>query len=100
MSDRAFITRSFEETQKAGEDLARSDLVIRASNKSKVIALYGELGSGKTTFVQGMAKGLGIKKRIISPTFTIVRSYKLKTPLFAQELRRGKQNSKVFYHID
>jgi len=41
-----------------------------------IIALYGELGSGKTTFIQGLAKGLGIKKRITSPTFVFVKKYK------------------------
>lgn len=52
----------------------------------EVIALTGELGSGKTTFVQGLAKGLGVKGRIISPTFMIIRTYKV-----------GLTN---FYHVD
>jgi len=51
-----------------------------------LLCLYGELGSGKTTFVQGLAKALGIQKRILSPTFIILRQYKLK-----------KGN---FYHLD
>ncbi|EKD85975.1 MAG: hypothetical protein ACD_37C00549G0004, partial [uncultured bacterium] len=42
---------------------------------------------GKTTFVQGLAKALGIRQRIISPTFVIIRPHKLKT-------------NKTFYHID
>jgi tRNA threonylcarbamoyladenosine biosynthesis protein TsaE len=45
--------------------------------KANVICLYGDLGAGKTTFVQGLAKTLGIKQRIISPTFIIVREYKI-----------------------
>lgn len=53
-----------------------------------MLALTGELGSGKTTFVQGLAKGLRIGGRIISPTFIIVRSYKLK----------GKV--KLLFHVD
>jgi len=40
-----------------------------------VLALVGELGSGKTTFVQGLAKGLGVTKQIVSPTFIIMREY-------------------------
>lgn len=40
-----------------------------------MLCLYGNLGSGKTTFVQGLAKGLGIKKRILSPTFIMMRQY-------------------------
>lgn len=41
-----------------------------------VFALSGDLGSGKTTFIQGFAKGLGIKSKIISPTFILMRTYK------------------------
>ncbi len=40
-----------------------------------VICLYGNLGAGKTTLVQGIARGLGIKKRVISPTFVLMRQY-------------------------
>lgn len=40
-----------------------------------MVALVGDLGSGKTTFVQGLAKGLGVKQRIISPTFILMRNY-------------------------
>ncbi|MBI2036476.1 tRNA (adenosine(37)-N6)-threonylcarbamoyltransferase complex ATPase subunit type 1 TsaE, partial [Candidatus Microgenomates bacterium] len=47
-----------------------------------------------TTFVQGMAVGLGVKQRIISPTFVIVRSYPF------DKLRAGKLEVRSFYHID
>lgn len=50
------------------------------------MALSGELGSGKTTFVQGIAKGLGVKKQIVSPTFIIMREY------------AGEKLN--FYHVD
>jgi tRNA threonylcarbamoyladenosine biosynthesis protein TsaE len=80
----SFITRGFNRTQKLGEDFAQQV-------KSGVIALYGDLGNGKTTFVQGLAKGLGIKSRIISPTFIIIRSY---------AINRKSVNAKHFYHID
>ena len=42
---------------------------------STVVAMYGELGSGKTAFVRGMARGMGIDCRVSSPTFTIVNEY-------------------------
>jgi len=45
-----------------------------------VVGLEGELGSGKTTFLQGFAKGLGIKEKILSPTFVIMR--RISIPLF------------------
>ncbi len=63
------FTKSAEQTQNLGEKIA-GDL-----KSGGLICLYGDLGSGKTTFVQGLARGLGIKKRILSPTFLIVREY-------------------------
>lgn len=76
------ITKSARETQKLGKKLAAS------LTDGEVIALYGELGSGKTTFVQGLAQGLGIKGRIISPTFVFIRSYTFTPKPFA------------LYHVD
>ena len=63
-----------------------------------ILALTGDLGSGKTTFVQGLAEGLGVKSRIISPTFILLKRYevKLKTPalrnLFHLDLYRLEHN--------
>ena len=54
-----------------------------------VIALEGELGVGKTTFVKGFARALGVKQKITSPTFVIMKSYKLKAISY-----------KLLYHID
>lgn len=65
-----FITTDFTQTQKLGLDFAKK------FRGGEVIALYGDLGSGKTTFMQGLAKGLGIERNIISPTFIILRTYK------------------------
>lgn len=75
-----YITQSSEETKLLAEKLAKR------LGPGDFIALYGNLGSGKTTFIQGLAKGLGIQRRIISPTFIIVRHYKTE---------KGS-----FYHID
>ena len=79
-SEEVYITNDFEETRELGEKLAKN---LRGG---EVLALYGELGGGKTTFVQGLSLGLGIERRVISPTFIIMRTYDLK--------------DKVFYHID
>lgn len=84
-------TNSIEETQRVGKDL------IKTLNNKHVIALYGELGSGKTTFAQGLAQGLGIKRRIISPTFVIVRSYKID---ISNKQKAISKSAKSFYHID
>lgn len=63
-------------------------LAKRFAKKSafKVFALIGELGSGKTTFVQGFAKGLGVKEKVISPTFILIRQH---------PFSKG-----ILYHID
>ena len=95
-----FITKSFEETQRLGESFAR---LHPCQGATLTVCLYGDLGSGKTTFVQGLAKGLGIKRRIISPTFVLVRRYELQTQ--NSKLKTQNYNSKLkslerFYHID
>ncbi len=75
-----FITNNRKETQALAENFSKT---LKGGN---FLAFYGDLGSGKTTFIQGLAKGLGIQKRIISPTFIILRHY-----------RMDKGN---FYHVD
>ena len=81
-------TNSYQETQKIGEDFAKE---LHAGD---ILCLYGDLGAGKTTFMQGLAKGLAITHRIISPTFIIVRRYEIKRAK-SEELR-----VKNLYHID
>lgn len=81
MGPKVYTTRSPKETQNLGKKIAKS------LKDKRTLCLYGELGSGKTTFIQGFAQGLGIKKRIISPTFIFMREYPLK-------------NGKQFYHLD
>ena len=63
------ITHSERETEAAGAALAAK------LPDGVVVAMYGELGSGKTAFVRGMARGMGIGCRVSSPTFTIVNEY-------------------------
>jgi tRNA threonylcarbamoyladenosine biosynthesis protein TsaE len=83
------ITKSAEETfdfgQKTGTDL----ITQKSADQAIVLTLRGELGSGKTTFTQGFAKGLGIPSRILSPTFILLRRYELKT-----------KNYDWLYHLD
>lgn len=62
-------TKNADLTQKLGFEMAKG------LKTGAIFALFGDLGSGKTTFVQGLAEGLGIKNKIISPTFIIVRKY-------------------------
>jgi len=65
----AVKTKSVAETERVGETLAA------VLGGGAVVALYGGLGAGKTAFVRGMARGLGITARVSSPTFTIVNEY-------------------------
>ena len=77
-----FFTSSPSQTKKTGRFLAEEILKSKPTKKARLIGLVGDLGGGKTTFLQGFAKGLGIKEKILSPTFIIMRRF---------------QN---FYHID
>jgi tRNA threonylcarbamoyladenosine biosynthesis protein TsaE len=73
------ITENAQQTQKVGEVLAEEILRNRSQNqKALVIGLEGDLGSGKTTFIQGLARGFKIKEKITSPTFVIMKRYSFK----------------------
>ena len=65
-------THSKEETMELGE------IVARHSFPSLIITLDGDLGAGKTTFVKGLAAALGIKEKVTSPTFNILKCYFVK----------------------
>ena len=75
-------------TQNAGETISLARQVAEECYVPAVICLYGELGSGKTTFVQGFAKALGVTARLLSPTFIIVRRYQI------------PDKQEVLYHLD
>ena len=64
-----YITNNEKETEALGADFAKK------LPGGTVIAMYGDLGAGKTAFVRGMAKGMGLECRVTSPTFTIVNEY-------------------------
>jgi len=64
-----FISHSPTETEALGEKFGRT------ATSGLVIALSGDLGAGKTQFVKGLARGLGISARVHSPTFTLVNEY-------------------------
>src|SRR5471032_1285223 len=64
-----FISHSPAETESLGEQFGR------AAQHGFVFALSGDLGAGKTQFVKGLARGLGISARVHSPTFTLVNEY-------------------------
>jgi tRNA threonylcarbamoyladenosine biosynthesis protein TsaE len=75
-------THSAEETRILGASLA--PLLLPGD----VISLSGELGAGKTTFVQGLATALGVQDRVTSPTFTIVHEYEARYPIVHLDVYR------------
>src|SRR4030042_3430729 len=68
---KTYITKNSEETEKLGGSLAPS------IKPPAIIALESDLGGGKTTLVKGLAKGLGIKENVVSPTFVLERIYRI-----------------------
>ncbi|MBR3121739.1 tRNA (adenosine(37)-N6)-threonylcarbamoyltransferase complex ATPase subunit type 1 TsaE [Oceanobacillus profundus] len=75
-------TNTVAETQVIAEKLAT---LLKPGD---VITLEGELGAGKTTFTKGLAKGLGVKRNISSPTFTIIKEYEGTLPLYHMDVYR------------
>lgn len=67
--------------------MAGQILKNKSGKKASILGLVGDLGGGKTTFLQGFAKGLGIKEKITSPTFVILKKFQI-------------SKLKTFYHID
>lgn len=84
-----FVSRSAAQTKKLAAQIARKVMDQKPGRNARVLALTGELGAGKTTFVQGFAKALGIKHRMVSPTFLIIRNYQLRIT-----------NYRMLWHID
>lgn len=112
------ITKSAFQTKKLAEKLAEEILKSKSGKRAIILALEGDLGGGKTTFIQGFAKGLGIKEKILSPTFVLMKRFKI-TKIKNQKSKRkvtpnkflrnyteqANQNAKRiifqnFYHID
>lgn len=90
MQNIAFTTKSPKETQAIArlmaQELKRAHV---AAKGALVIGLVGDLGGGKTTFTQGFARGLGVKGRVLSPTFVLLKRFPLRGASF-----------KNFIHID
>ncbi|MBA2123333.1 tRNA (adenosine(37)-N6)-threonylcarbamoyltransferase complex ATPase subunit type 1 TsaE [bacterium Unc6] len=88
---RQFISTSVKKTQDIGKILGQN------LQNGSIIALFGELGTGKTTLTRGIAKGLGIKNIdfVISPSFVLIREYEGKIPLYHIDLYRLKKTSDI-----
>jgi len=82
-------TKNHLETRILGKELAEGLSSKEEGVGAVIIGLEGDLGAGKTTFLQGFAEGLGVKDKILSPTFVIMNRFPLKKGPF-----------KDFYHLD
>lgn len=82
MNEIVFNTHSPEETAGIAYKIGQS------VTPGTVITLEGDLGAGKTTFTKGLAKGLGIERNVNSPTFTIIKEYKGRLPLYHMDVYR------------
>ncbi len=77
-----FISQSVEQTEEFAEDFSKN------LDGDEIIALYGELGAGKTAFARGLAKGLGVEDSVSSPTFAIVNEYQGDYPIYHFDMYR------------
>lgn len=80
---------SAADTKKIAARIAAKLMRTKPGTHARVVTLLGDLGAGKTTFIQGFAHALGVKHRITSPTFVIMKRYPLKRSLY-----------KNLYHLD
>lgn len=75
-------------TKSADDTRELAGAVAGLARPGDVILLAGDLGSGKTTFAQGFGAGLGVQEPIVSPTFTLVRTYAGRIPLIHCDVYR------------
>ncbi|MDO4815768.1 MAG: tRNA (adenosine(37)-N6)-threonylcarbamoyltransferase complex ATPase subunit type 1 TsaE [Bacillota bacterium] len=85
-----FISHCEAETEAIGREFAAK------LPDGSVIAMYGDLGAGKTAFVRGMAKGMGLDCRVSSPTFTIVNEYLGERELIHFDMYRLGSSDELF----
>lgn len=84
------LSHSAEETERFGEMLADT------LHPGSVVAYTGALGMGKTAFTRGLARRLGCRGRVTSPTFTIVNEYEGNIPLFHFDMYRLSSSDELF----
>jgi tRNA threonylcarbamoyladenosine biosynthesis protein TsaE len=85
-----YSTESVEETSRIGEQLGR------LLSKGNIVCLSGDLGAGKTAFTQGIAKGMGVKDYVTSPTYTIINEYEGRLPLYHFDVYRLNDVSEMY----
>jgi tRNA threonylcarbamoyladenosine biosynthesis protein TsaE len=92
---RTYRTFSSRETKTLAAVLAEKALKARGHRRTaKVLALQGDLGAGKTTFVQGFLKAMGVRGRVTSPTFVLMKRFSMPSAV------AKRTRVKSAYHID
>lgn len=84
----------FSKSEQDTEDIGAQFAATLAGGT--VVAMYGELGAGKTAFVRGMARGMGLSCRVSSPTFTIVNEYLGERELIHFDMYRLSSSDELF----
>jgi tRNA threonylcarbamoyladenosine biosynthesis protein TsaE len=82
-------------TERASDTRALAARLARAARPGDVVALYGDLGAGKTCFVQGFAAGLGVTGPVTSPTFIMVAEHAGRLPLYHVDLYRTERLEEI-----
>ncbi len=73
---------------------------FKSFDQPLILALSGNLGAGKTTFTQGLAKALGIKDRVVSPTFVVMKSFLIPERIKKSHFVKATRDKRFFWHID
>jgi tRNA threonylcarbamoyladenosine biosynthesis protein TsaE len=105
------ISKNTENTEEIAKEFTK--VILPNKNSAVVVCLYGDLGTGKTTFSQFLAKNLGVKRKVNSPTFVIMKKYELPSqnvsknflanktkPVSAGENFHKHSGFKYLYHLD
>ena len=117
-----FVSKSPEETKKIASDLAHQVVEIRVASpsspkennsnfrylaqkiiktkKGTIIAMEGELGAGKTTFIQGFMASLGIDEKVKSPTFVLMKKYVVPKSVKSRRPLDCQGDALTIYHLD
>ena len=96
------ISKSLKDTNNIAKEAIKIISKDSLKDKALILGLYGDLGAGKTAFTQALAKHLGVKDKVTSPTFVIMKKYKIQDTKYknlvhidAYRLNRGDELSKL-----
>lgn len=99
-NEKQIISKNIKDTEKIAKDFLKK-ILMQKNKQATVVGLFGNLGAGKTAFTQAVGKILGIKRKLNSPTFVIMKKYPLRHS-GTSPLPRGRKGGgyKLLYHLD